>query len=609
MQNKEKTSLFGKAFFNSRIKSVNVKPPEMLFGYFIGPFGALLSGGIFTSILQMYFTDVLFPGNGDALTFLMVLQLASTALIVIGNIVVGQLIERTKTLQGKARPWILLSALTLSVSSVLMFIMPFEDTVARMVWIGIAYNLFYSVAYPIYNTANSTLIPISTRNMKQRSLLASVTNVAQLGVMGAGSMVFPALLGLLGTSIPLWFAVMLGVAIFGFLTISLQYMFTRERVTEETKTVDNKVEQKKVSLGKQLKAVTSDKMWWFIIIFYLIFQWSGAMKNGSMAYFCKWVLDNSFWENPEMFGMSQSILAILGAIPMAIAVAFVWPLSNKFGKKNLTVAGMALGVIGGVIAIIGGDNIVPVAIGIALKCLGSAPACYLILAMLADVLDHIEAKKGFRCDGLTMSIYSSIMVAATPICNAIISGLLGATGYDGNLDVVAGAMQNDMAKSAISASYIWVETIAYGVCGLLLLLFTVEKNVKNEQLEIRERQKAETLARGEEWVDPEVRMQLEQDEQDRLAEESRVKELKAACEKKGLDFEAEEAKYQAKLAEKKAKAEAKAAARAAKKIKGVSVPEEVSVSGEINNSDETAALENSEEKAEDVAENSEDKED
>ena len=40
-----------------------------------------------------------------------------------------------------------------------------------------------------------------------------------------------------------------------------------------------------------------------------------------------------------------------------------------------------------------------------------------------------------------------------------------------------------------------------------------------------------------------------------------IAELKAKCEKKGLDFDEEEAKYQAKLAEKKAKAEAKAVKR------------------------------------------------
>ena len=46
-----------------------------------------------------------------------------------------------------------------------MFIVPFEG-VAKLVWIAIAYNLYYSVAYPIYNTANSTLIPVSTRDSK-----------------------------------------------------------------------------------------------------------------------------------------------------------------------------------------------------------------------------------------------------------------------------------------------------------------------------------------------------------------------------------------------------------------------------------------------------------
>ena len=54
--------------------------------------------------------------------------------------------------------------------------------------------------------------------------------------------------------------------------------------------------------------------------------------------------------------------------------------------------------------------------------------CYLILAMLADVIDHIDFQNNIRTDGLTMSIYSSIMVAGTPICNAIFSAVLGMAG-------------------------------------------------------------------------------------------------------------------------------------------------------------------------------------
>ena len=251
-----KSNFWSSPLTKSRITSDDVKMPEMLLGYFIGPFGALLSSGIFTSILQNYFTDVLKLDLG----FLTTLQLVSTVLIVASNLIVGQLIEHTRALAGKARPWILLSALTLSVASVLMFIVPFEG-MAKMVWIAIAYNLYYAVAYPIYNTANSTMITVSTRDSKQRGALASFSNVAGLGVMGCGSMVFPMLVSFaLKEDQHLWFLTMLAVAIFSALTIYLQFLFTRERVTEEGR-ADTETPAKSATLGEQLKAVTGDRMW------------------------------------------------------------------------------------------------------------------------------------------------------------------------------------------------------------------------------------------------------------------------------------------------------------------------------------------------------------
>lgn len=482
---KKQTGFWNTPLTGSLVKSPDVKLPEMLIGYFIGPFGALLSSGIFTSFLNKYFTDVLKLDTG----FLSVLQLVSTLLIVATNLIVGQLIERTRVLAGKARPWVLLSALTLSVSSVLMFIVPFAGT-AKMVWIAIAYNLYYAVAYPIYNTANSTLIPVSTRNSGQRGALASFTNVAGLGVMGVGSMIFPVLVSnVMKEDQHMWFLVMLGVAIFSALTIYLQFKFTRERVTEELLGEGNGAARvKTASMGEQLKAVTSEKWWWLIILFYLAFQCSGAMKNGSMSYFCQWVIGAA---GTIDWGMAQTILAVLGAIPMAVAAAVVVSLANKLSKRVVVMAGMLIGVAGGVIAGLGGGQIVPVAIGVALKCLGSAPAAYLILAMLADVIDHIEFKSGIRTDGLTMSIYSSVMVAATPICNAIFMAMLGGSGYVAPPeDAAAAAMtQSAAVQSTIGISYIWIETVAYAICAALMLLWTLERDLPAEQETIAQRKK------------------------------------------------------------------------------------------------------------------------
>lgn len=207
MLSKKKTNFWESGFAKTQIKSDKVTMPEMLFGYFIGPFGAMLSSGIFTSILQNYFTDVL---KLD-LAFLTTLQLVSTILIV----------------------------------------------AAKLIWIAVAYNLYYAVAYPIYNTANSTLVPVSTRDSEKRGVLASFTNVAGLGVMGAGSMVFPVLVSFaLKENQHLWFLTMLAVAVFSALTIYLQYRYTRERVTEELADRKTETEQsgKGVPLKIQLKA-------------------------------------------------------------------------------------------------------------------------------------------------------------------------------------------------------------------------------------------------------------------------------------------------------------------------------------------------------------------
>ena len=483
---KKQTGFWNTPLTDSLVKSPDVKLPEMLIGYFIGPFGALLSSGIFTSFLNKYFTDVLKLDTG----FLSVLQLVSTLLIVAANLIVGQLIERTRVLAGKARPWVLLSALTLSVSSVLMFIVPFEGT-AKMVWIAIAYNLYYAVAYPIYNTANSTLIPVSTRNSQQRGALASFTNVAGLGVMGVGSMIFPVLVSnVMKEDQHRWFLVMLGVAIFSALTIYLQFKFTRERVTEELLGEGSGAARvKTASMGEQLKAVTSEKWWWLILLFYLAFQCSGAMKNGSMSYFCQWVIGAA---GTIDWGMAQTILAVLGAIPMAVAAAVVVPLANKLSKRVVVMTGMLVGVAGGIIAGLGGGQIVPVAIGVALKCLGSAPAAYLILAMLADVIDHIEFKSGIRTDGLTMSIYSSVMVAATPICNAVFMAMLGGSGYVAppkDAAAAAAMTQSAAVQSTIGISYIWIETVAYAICAALMLLWTVELDLPAEQETIAQRKR------------------------------------------------------------------------------------------------------------------------
>ena len=533
----EKAYFFDRAALRTRVRSANVKPAESLLGYLIGPFCAMLANGIFTTYLTRYFRDVLFAEElaaGSALagtveSFLTLFPILSAILIVVGNLVAGQVVERTRTSAGKARPWILLSAVLLALSSVLIFIQPFENATAKMVWLVIAYNLYYAVAFPLYNTANTTLTPLSTRKPHHRSVLASFVNMSLLGAVGAGSMVFPFLLGILvkpemslGTQKTFWMILFIVVGVITFLGTVLQYYFTRERVTEEGMH-GAAAEKPSVSAGKQAKAAVGDGYFWIIIVFYFLYQFSGGVKNTSLNFYAELLATASLTTDSV-----TGLLGIIGAMPMAVAVFFVAPLCNKFGKRLICLIGMAVGVLGGVFAGTFYDNMVLAAVGVALKCLGSAPAGYMILAMIADSLDHIEAKCGFRCDGFVMSIYSSIMIASTPVAQGITSALVGSS------------------ETGAVIAYIWVETVCYGLGAVVLLFFGVEKFLKKDRESILARQKAEAEAAGIEWIPPEERLKREEEEAEREAEKARIEELRARCEKKGLDFAAEEEKYRRK---------------------------------------------------------------
>lgn len=560
-----KKSVFDNPVFSTKVKSANVKIfPEALTGYLVGPFCGLLANSLLSTYLNTYFKEVLFAGEVTAgvNAFLTIFPMVSAILIVAGNLIAGQIIERTRSRAGKARPYILLSAVTVAVASVLIFIQPIDNPVFKMVWLAVAYNLFYAVAFPLYNTANSALVPVSTRNGKQRGLLASLVNMAVLGGAGAGSIIFPQILAALARPFPNGNAVsdvgeklpgsngylitFIVIGIVTFIGCLAQYYFTRERVTEEgmLKTVakdggEHTSVKKGPTMKEQARALFKDKFFVITIVFYLLYQLSGSIKNASMQYYTLEIFGEQ-WAN------MQTILGIVGAVPMAVAIVFVAPLCNKFGKRPVVFAGMIVGVIGGVIAGLFYDDIVPAAIGIALKCLGSAPAGYMILAMLADCLDHIEAKNGFRCDGFGMSVYSAILIAAVPLATGIVNGIVSVGSYG---TVVA---------------YIWIETGAYALAAIVVLFFGVEKFIAEDKEKILARQKAEAEAAGIEWIEPEERLRREEEEADRLAEAARVAGLKALCEKKGLAFEEEEAKYQAKQEEKRKVAEEKAARKAAK---------------------------------------------
>ncbi len=576
----EKKSIFENPILSTKIKSANAKLfPEALVGYFLGPTLAMLSNSVLSNYLNKYLTDVLGLGNSWAGPFLTLLPVLSVILVVAGNIIVGRVMENNKTKAGKARPLLLVAIpLMILALSVLFVFTPYPRNdatrIGAMIGIAIGYNLWFSVAYPFYYTSHAALVGLSTRNSKDRSLIATIANATQLAAIGICSMVLPFFLkyifidGNPRASYDAWKIFVIALMVISALGAILEYYFTRERVTEESfNTAIAQPVKKATPMSVQAKVCLKDKYWIIMIVFFLMYQLGGMLKNVSQLYFCQ----SMFPDAEGLYtiangGALHGTLSIIGAIPTALGMVIAWPLANKIGKGKAIFFGALLAVAGGALGLIFPDNYIIVVISFVVKALGSTPAMYLSLALLADIMDHQEAMHGVRTDGLSMSIYGAIMVGMTGIATGILNGVLSAVGYDG----VNGIVSSPLIRSVLPWIFIGGETICYGVIAIIFIFMGVEKFSKFDHKAIVMDQKAKAEAEGVEYVDPAVRLAQEEAEAEAASEEARKAELKAKCEKQGLNYEAEEAKYEAAeqakaeaAAKKKAEAEAKAAAKKA----------------------------------------------
>ncbi len=181
--------------FKSRVTSKNVTSSEKWMGYLLGPCGALLLNAVLATYLNVYYTDVLnLTGVWDGM-FLMVFPIASKFFDAITNVIMGYMIDRTHTKQGKARPWLLLSAPLLAVTGILLFTVPSGNETVQVWWVMISYNLFYSFAYTIYNMSHNLMVPLSTRNTMQRGGLSVFNQIATIMISGIlVAMLFPMLI-------------------------------------------------------------------------------------------------------------------------------------------------------------------------------------------------------------------------------------------------------------------------------------------------------------------------------------------------------------------------------------------------------------------------------
>lgn len=551
--------------FDSRVKSKNVTGKEKRLGYLLGPCGALLLNATLNIYLNQYYVDVLGLGALFGGLFIALFPIFSKIIDGVVDILYGYLIDRTKSKQGKGRPRILLCAPLLAITGILLFTVPQADPGIQAIYVVITYNLFYSFAYSIYNMAYNLMVPLSTRNTQQRNLLSVFTQVSTIMISGIlVALVFPmVVLPFIGVDKTMWIIVMSIVSTIALPLTLIQYYFTKERITEEKRDQ----QEKKIPFKAQLKAAFSDKYIYLLMLYFMVYTLGAQFKNLGLVYYSNYVLGT------YSDGITQTMISVIGGVPMGIGIFAVWPLVKRFGKKNVTFAGFLIYALGSAICCIAPSNMVIVLIGQFIKNIGGLPCSYVFMALMADCLDNLEWKTGFRSDGVVTATYNIVSTTVTGVGTGLFNFGLSANDYvapitgevssditntvqktienaDGSISTIFN--QNDNVINFIVFAFLGFEILTGLISAILIWFMDVEKNISRKQKVLVEREKEEFKKEGKVWLPADERAAIKQEKDDLEAEEAYKEELVKKCEKEGKDFAKE---YAIHLYKKNLKAE------------------------------------------------------
>ncbi len=414
---------------------------------------------------MMYYTDVAHVSASVIGTIMLLSRFLDGA----SDLIMGLVVDRTKSRYGKARPWLLRICIPFAIATLLMFSVPDFSGKAKVVYIFVTYNLVMTM-YTMINLPYGSLSALMTTDPYERSVLnifrqifAQVTSLIitaatlpMVNAFGGGSRAWSLVYGIFGAGA----AVLFLICFFG----------TKEKATEEIK------EHETVPVKTALLSLLKNKCW--IISMLLgtgtcLFYMAVSTIN---SYYCVQVLHDD-----SLVGKVNAAYIT----PMIIFFFLMAPIVKRIGKRNTNLMGWGIILLSYLPLFFVMENVTFIIGTSVIRGIGYACVMGVQFAIIGDSVEYGEWKTGVRSEGLVFSAQSFGCKVGMGLGNALIGALLDWGKYDGTLEV-----QPSSAIMVLKGLYIVMPVIVAILQMFLMIPYTAEKEYDIMNKELAERRKA-----------------------------------------------------------------------------------------------------------------------
>ena len=404
---------------------------------------------------------------------LSILLLLVQAWDAINDPIIGSIIDndKRKYKRGKFKTYILIGAIGLLVAGAAVFLpFPNANTIVKAVLFVLGY-IIWDACYTIANVPYGSMLSLITEDTGERAQLSTWRSIGSMfgnivpmvilpmiiwqkvtydgtgdyhinpltnEAYKIGDPVLDPLTGkqfetLLGERV-FWAALIMGVL--GFIAFLFMIKTTTIRVDENSVKTNEGGGKFNIiaSFGKFLKnrpavGATIAAMGMFL-----------GMQSATTA---NTIMFATYFNNAAMSGLVTAI----GFIPMVIFIPFIKPLVNKFGKKEVSVVGSIVTLVGaGVMMVfptVANRDIALLVYLVGLVLFGIGMGVYTCVswAMMSDAIEYNEWKFGTREEGTVYSLHSFFRKLAQGVGPSIVLLIMGVLGYQEELGTIGQSFQ------------------------------------------------------------------------------------------------------------------------------------------------------------------------
>jgi GPH family glycoside/pentoside/hexuronide:cation symporter len=419
--------------------------------------------------------------------------------------VMGVLADRTRTRWGKFRPWVLWTAIPWAVVMVLAYTTPKGWSMGALIAYAAITNTMLMTLYSMNNMPYSALGGVMTGDTHERTKLNSyrfvAVNIAQF-IVGGFTLPLVAKFAVGHDRQYGWQMTMTIWAVLCLVLFLVTFLTTRERIQPPP--------QQNVSAKEDFAALLQNNPWKVMFVMTLVHFAILSFRGGALYnYYHHYVDKAAMFDFVEKIGLAapalaadapkpggllewlgyivhgtrsdlassnvadvfNSIVNMIGTATTIVVIILSPPLSRKFGKKSVAVAGFGLAALGTfAFYLLGPANVTGMLLVTILIAICYAPTIPLVWSIFADVADYSEWKTGRRFTGMVFATIGFALKSGLALGSASFLWIMKyGFSYDTKLPAAPDAIAGYRACSGV------VVGLLFAICTGLLIAYQLNK--------------------------------------------------------------------------------------------------------------------------------------